>query len=523
MRATHIGKVLGAFGLLLLLSSPFTLFLTSGSVTATVFKVVAGLVLLGVYFATNFKQFGQFASRKSSFFFASTVLTAVVVLGGLVAVNYIAFKKNQRWDLTKAKIFTLAPQTSATLASLPEKVRAIGFIPSTHPSYDALQELFQRYHAQAPEKFDFTFKDPRRNPDLAAKYQLKEGQTTVVLVRGEGDKASHTTLSVISEQDLTNALIKLNAVGTQKVYFLTGHGEWPLERQPSQQGRAGDGLAELAQQLAQEGYTAEPLNLVGRQEVPRDASLVLIAGAKTPYTAPEVEALRKYLGEGGRMLYFAEAGVTDGLDALLSDYALTVDDGIAADAQFNAGNPYVIVSMFYGPHEIGRLLKERALNIELPTPRSLSLLRQGQLPGVKAEPVVLTSPYGWVESKPEEDATPSDGEKTGQLTLVAAVTRDTKDAQNKRYDEARLVAVGDSELILDPNWGHEANRNLVMNALGWASNQIEKITLRPPDRGVSTLELSTELLDNIRFVSTDLLPLSLLGLGLAIWLARRNK
>ena len=30
-------------------------------------------------------------------------------------------------------------------------------------------------------------------------------------------------------------------------------------------------------------------------------------------------------------------------------------------------------------------------------------------------------------------------------------------------------------------------------------------------------------MDNIRFFSTDLLPLSLMGMGLAIWLSRRNK
>jgi hypothetical protein len=63
----------------------------------------------------------------------------------------------------------------------------------------------------------------------------------------------------------------------------------------------------------------------------------------------------------------------------------------------------------------------------------------------------------------------------------------------------------------------------VLNALGWATNQVERITIRPPDRDVSTLEMDRGMLENIRFVSTDLLPLSLMGLGIAIWLSRRNK
>jgi hypothetical protein len=108
------------------------------------------------------------------------------------------------------------------------------------------------------------------------------------------------------------------------------------------------------------------------------------------------------------------------------------------------------------------------------------------------------------------------------MTLVSASTRDTKAAPGKRFDEARVVVMGDSELLLDSNWGHEGNRNLVMNAVGWAAHQVERITVRPPDRELSTLELEPGMLEKLRFVSTDLLPLSLMGLGLAIWLSRRN-
>ncbi len=523
MGTSTAGKILGAIGLLLLLSSPATLFFTSGSVALTVTKAVSGLVLLGVYCATHFKQFGQFSTRRSSFYFATTVLLAVVTLGALVAINYIAFKKNQSWDLTKQKIFTLAPQTSSTLTGLKEKVRAIGFLPPSHPSYDQVEHLFQRYHAEAPEKFEYSFKDPLRHPDLSAKYQLREGQMTVVLVRGEGASESHTLLHLISEQELTNALIKLNAVGSQKVYFLAGHGEWPLEAAAAAPNDPGASLSELRKQLLQEGYTAEELNLAGQKEVPRDASLLVLAGAKTPYTAPELKALRSYLAGGGRMLYFTDMGSEPRLDALLAEYGVEVDPGVVADPQFNSGNPFVILSLFYSEHEMTQPLLQRRLNIELPISRSLTVLRDGLAEGVKVEPVVLTSPYAWVETTPEADASLTDGEKSGQLALVVAATRDTKGAQDKRFDEARLVVVGDSELLLDPNWGHEANRNLVMNALGWATNQVEKITIRPPDREVSTLEMDEAMLERIRFVSTDLLPLSLMGLGLAIWLSRRNK
>ncbi|XXF80447.1 GldG family protein [Myxococcaceae bacterium GXIMD 01537] len=523
MKAANLGKVLGAFGLVLLLSSPYTLFFTSGSPLVAGLKAAVGAALVGVYVATNLRHFGQSSSRRASVFFATSALWVLVVLGGLVALNVIAHQRAPRWDITQGKLHTLAPQTRATLAGLKQPVRVLGFLPPTHPQYSLLEELFRRYRAEAPESFDFSFMDPMRHPDLALKYHLRQGEATVVVSRGEGAAESHTLLSSISEEDLTHALMQLDASGAQKVYFAVGHGEWPLDESGAPGRGPTDSLAELKRQLIKEGYQPEELHLTGKTEVPRDAALVIIAGARTPYTPPEAEALRAYLAEGGRLLYFAEALMEPKLDALLAEYGVQVDPGVAADPQYNGGNPFVPVSSFYGEHDITRPLQQGRLNTTFATARGLTVLRGGVTPGVQAQSLVLTSPFGWVESTPTEDATPSDGEKAGQVTLAAVSTRDTRDAPQKRFEQARVVVVGDSELLLDANWGHEANRNLVMNALGWATQQVKRITIRPPDREGSALEMDPDMLARLRFVATDLLPLSLLGIGLAIWRSRSNK
>jgi ABC-type uncharacterized transport system involved in gliding motility auxiliary subunit len=452
------------------------------------------------------------------------VLLTLLALG---AINYIAHARNKRWDLTEHKVFTLSPQTVSVLQSLREPVRAIAFIAPEHPAREGLRVTFERYRIEAPDHFSYSFEDPQRRPDLTRKYSLRGGQTTVVLVRGEGAQETHTSLNVISEQDLTNALLQLTHAGDQRVYFVIGHGEWPLDRdipRPGQQGRT-TSLSDLRRQLTQEGYAPRELNLGGGTPVPRDAALLVVAGAKAPFNAPEVESLREYLAAGGRMIYFAEVYGEPGpeLRKLFAEYGVGIDPGVVADAQFNGGSPYLIVSLFFGEHEISRLLRQRQLNIELPTARGLTVLGEGLAPGVRVESVLRTSPYGWEESSPDENPAPGEGERTGQIPLVTASSRSTAKAENKRFDEARLVVVGDSELLFDSNWGHEGNRNLVMNAFGWATHQSDKVTIRPPDRATSTLSLDAAMLGRIRFLATDVLPLSLLGVGLAIWLSRRNK
>lgn len=519
----NVGKIAGALGLVLVLSSWYTFFVTSGSPVHTFGKLGAGAGLIVYFFVTNWGSFGQFATRRSTSYVLMTAVSAVLLVASLVAVNYVAWKKNQSWDLTDKKIYSLAQQTRDTLGGLKQKVEAIAFIPTTHPHYDALQGLLDRYRREAPEKFGYVFKDPKKNPDLAAKYELKEGQTTVVLVRGEAQDQSHTSLSVVSEEALTNALIKLNAVGEQKVYFVAGHGEWPLDGTLLAPDEQGASLTELSTSLRQEGYVTESLNLAGKTEIPRDAALVVVAGARTRLTHPEEALLEKYLDEGGRLLVFAEASADGGLDKLLGRYGIQVDEAILADVRFAVQSPYNLVSLFYGEHEITDMLKKLQLNVQLPTVRGLTLLREGLLSGATVKPIVLSSPFAWAESTPNEHPEPNDGEKTGQIPMVAASTRGTTSAANKRFEEARVVVFGDSELLVDANWGVEPNRNLVMNAFGWATNQQNKITIRPPDRNISTLDLDPDKLASIRFAATDLVPMLLLGLGIAIWQVRRNQ
>ena len=525
MNGANLGKIAGGIGVVLLLSSPFTWFLTSGSPWLGIVKAAIGAALVAAYFATNWRRLGQFASRRSTFFFASTLVGTVLVLGALTAINFIAEKKNRSWDLTHRKIHSLAPQTVTALDELKEPVRAVAFLSTSHESYEELRDLLGRYHREAPEKFAFSFKDPRKTPDLAAKYQLREGDATVVLTRGEGEKQSHKAVQFprfvpgSKEQELTNGLLALFTTGEQKIYFLAGHGEWPLE--PAE--GAGSALTEVAASLKQEGYATETLNLAGKKEVPRDAALVTIAGARNRLTAPEEEALRDYLSEGGRVLVFAEANAELGLDKLLAAYGVQVDPGVVADDQFAVSSPYNVVSLFYGEHEIVQLLRAQQLNVQFATARGLTLLREGTLEGVSAKPVVLSSPFAWLETAPNADPAASQGEKQGQIPIVVASSRTTASAQNKRFDEARLVVFGDSDLLADVNWGLEPNRNLVMNAFGWASNQANRITIRPPDRDISTVELNQDMLSRIRFAATDMLPVTLLAIGVAIWITRRNQ
>jgi hypothetical protein len=520
MGVAGYGKIAGGVGLLVLLSAPYTFFITSGSAPMALGKVGAGLVLLGAYLGTHWKSLGQFASRKSTYYLLFTAATGVFLLGALGAVNYVAWKKNTRWDLTTKKIHSLAPQTLTTLAGLDGPVRALVFVAAEQPEYELLDQQLARYQRFAKDRFSYAFRDPKRYPDLNARYKIREGRPAIVLLRGEGEAESHVVVHRFTEQDLTNGLLRLQSSGDLKVYFTAGHDEWPLD--PAV-GQPGGSLSQLVASLQREGYASETLNLAGGQEVPADAAVVVVAGARTRLSPPEEAALEKYLEQGGRLMVFADAMIEGGLDRLLGLYGVQVDNGVLADARYAIQSPYNLVTTFYGEHPISERHQRAQLQTQFLIARGLTVLREGTLEGVTARPVVLTSPYAWLETRPGANPRLDDGEKSGQIPLVVASERAVPAADTRRFEEARVVVFGDSELLLDVNWGVEPNRNLVLNAFGWVTQQANRVTIRPLDRDVSTLDLDQALLTRIHFTATDLLPLLLLGIGVAIWQARRSK
>ncbi|MBE2252137.1 MAG: GldG family protein [Myxococcus sp.] len=521
-----LGKVAGGVGLLLTLTSVVTLFVTSGSFVAFGVKLGLGLALLVLWAATNSEKIATWA--RSVFFFSSSAAIGVVFIALMIGANFIVARRNKTWDLTNKKLFSLSQQTRDTLKDLKAPVKIVIFL--TQPLPDSLVDLFQRFTKET-DKLTWEVKDPRKTPALVAKYKIRDEDFAAVLVRNPDQPNESSTTANLpklanaeeGEEEFTNALIRLEQVGELRVYFLEGHGETPLEAARGQlpQGAQSQTLARVKAAFTDEGYVCESLNLAKTNAIPRDASVVISAGATSAYTEGEKRLLEQYLDEGGRFVYFAEADTEPGLDALLAKYGLQLDNGVIADPRVDPRQPYFIVAPFYGDHPTVAPLKAKKLNLLFDSARGISVLREGTLPGVTALSTVLTTPEAWLETKPDENPKLDPGEKAGQLAVVAVSTRDVK-SENQRFDQARVVAFGDSD-VLTGLFAIEGNRNLVLNVMGWVSNQPKKLTIRPPDRDISSLQVDAGMLSNIRLVVMDVLPMLLIGVGLTVWLTRRSR
>ncbi len=221
---TLLGRVAGALGIVLVASAPFTWFLTGEGGVLLFGKLALGGVLCAIYAVTNPDFWRRAVGSRSSGLAAMSAVTVVVALGVVGVVNYVAYKHPKELDLTKEGLYTLSDQTKGVLSRLSGEVHVYAFYPSTDRDFPAVQETLARYHATG-EKLVYELVDPQARPDLVEKFKITErGPRIVVTARNQEARAKDA-----SEEELTNAVIKVAEQTSKTIYFLTGHGEHDID------------------------------------------------------------------------------------------------------------------------------------------------------------------------------------------------------------------------------------------------------------------------------------------------------
>jgi ABC-type uncharacterized transport system involved in gliding motility auxiliary subunit len=508
MQRKYIGRVLGVIGLVVLLSSVLTPWIGRGDLA--VFKIGLSLVMFGIYLATNLGDVGKDASSRTTFYYGVSAVMTVVLLAVLVFANYIAVKNPKSWDLTKNQIHTLSPDTLKTLEGLKADVKVTAFYAASEGGYAVLDDLFKKYEAKSAH-FKYEFVDAIKDPVKTREFNPKS-ESRVFVKLG----ATEARVQEPSEEALTNALVKVTHSATKKIYFTTGHGEADPEDSKE------TGLSEIKKRMENEGLKAEKVNLASTPEIPADAQAIVVAGPEKPFTPAESETVKKYLDAGGKAFLMLEPLVDSGLDELLKAYNVEADKSEVVDPVSRLFGTSEVVPVVQNYSTESEIVRDFHLNTVFPTARPLTVLHQTGVSAVVQE-VASSMPSAWGETSPTGQVQHDEKERSGPFPLVVSATLDTKSVADKRSDQARLIVAGDHDFATNKFQSAVGNEDFFLNCLNWLSEQTERITIRPRLRDASRLYLTPEQQATIFFFSIDVLPVTLLVAGLAVWLVRRSK
>jgi len=490
---------------------------------------IAGLVCTLLYILSQWREIGQAFAGRQARFGTLAAASVVVVLAILVAINYLSTRHNHRWDLTAAKQFELSDQTKKVLHDLKEPVKGLVFAQTN--DFQRYRDRLDEYQYQS-KLLQTEYIDPDKQPGVATKYDIHQA-TVVFEYKGRTEKANSD-----SEQDLTNALIKVVQGRQPKVYFTQGHGEKDINS--SDRG----GYNGISAALKSDNFVVDSIVLAQQKEIPADADVIVVAGPKTDFFSPEIEMLRTYLAKGGKLLVMLDPVIKPdspqptALIALLKDWDISADNDVVVDVsgmgRLIGTDESVPVAASYPPHPINEN-GSFSLLTAYPLARSMTPI-EGGVNGHNAQPFVQTSKSSWGETNIKglvnrEPAKQDPEDKAGPVTLAAAASAPATAApapktpaangEAPKTPETRVAAFGDSDFASNGALGITGNRDLFLNTVNWLAQQENLISIRPHDPEDRRITLTADQERRIFYLTVLIVPGLILLAGVQTWWRRR--
>lgn len=454
----------------------------------------------------------------------------VVIVAVLGAVNFLANRYDKSYDSTHNKQFSLSDQTIKIAKNLSSDVKLLYFGDSN--SFLGAHDLLDRYSSLSP-KITVQYIDPVRKPQQARAEGYRSDSPVIVEAGVKKEPAKSLT-----EEEITGALIRALKTGERNVCFLNAAGEHSIDDTDA------SGFSILKQVLERDNYKVRAESLkpaapeAGKQininqaaapgavQVPTTCTALVIGGPQLAYPPAVAAAIKTYVENGGHALIMLDetlrlgrsepAAENPDLMKVLEDWGVTVNKDLVLDlsgvGQILGLGPEVPMIMQYESHPITQPLAR--IPTAFPISRSMDVKS-----GAKT---TVTKLLGTTEDSLAVTEIGADGRvdpkkgKKGPLTLAAVGTY-------SGATQGRFVVIGSSIWATNTYVGSRqlGNRDLFSNMVNWLASDEDLISIRPKETEDRSINLSTQKLNSIFWLSVLIFPLGVVAFGMAAWWKRR--
>lgn len=436
----------------------------------------------------------------------------VLLLAAAALLSWVAREYRAEWDVTANARNTLSQGTQDALRQFngPVNITAYAIAKDGRGSdvHQLLREKLRPWQRVKPD-LTVTLVDPRDDPARANAAGLRSPNELVIEHQG---RTEHLPVESFNEQNLVNALIRLSRTSTTVVYWLDGHGERKLD------GIANHDLGEFGRQLQMKGYKLTGLNLSIAQEVPRNASMLIIASPQTDLQEAEVAKIRAYVESGGNLLWLIDPEPLRGLDPVAEFLGLVLTPGTVVDPSLKprGGPPTLAVGSNYARHAITGAFR---LNTLFPASRQIDTAERE---GWRSTPLIEVAQRGWVETDKLDDNPKFDEARDvrGPINIATAFERAAGSAAGERAQ--RVVVVGNGNFLANAFLGNGGNLQLGVAMLNWLTGDDKFINIPPRPAADAQLNIDHTMLYLIAFTFLAALPLAFAIIGGVVWWRRRK-
>ncbi len=455
----------------------------------------------------------QFLKARQTKYAAYAATYIAVVLAILATVNVLANRYDKSFDATSNKRYSLSDQTVKIVKGLKQDATITYF--DGPRGFQPAKDQLDLYSNLSP-KVHVKYVDPDKDPMAARAAGFKSNGTAIVQVGLNKNEAKSVT-----EEEITGALIRDLKNTTRTVCFVTGSGEHQID----DSGR--NGYSRLKDLLGKDNYAAKSIDLLQKAEVPGECTVLVVAGPRGDYQQPAVDAIKKFVEDGGRALFLldpplkmgrSEIADNDALTGVLQDWGVTADKDLILDlnpiGQLFGLGPQVALISSYDSHPIVSEMK--GITTGFPLSRSIDV-KSGSKTTVQK--LFSSSESSLATNKLDSpNVDPSDPKnKKGPMTIAAAGTYNT----GKENSQGRFVVLGSSDWAANSFINFNGNRDLALNAMNWLSSDEDLISIRPKEPEDRRITMTNAQFRWVLISSQFILPLIVIFAGVSVWWRRR--
>lgn len=457
----------------------------------------------------------------------SPVVFALAILLGLIALNYVAAVKAPSFDVTKNKVNTLSKETFKLLNQMKFDVTIKAFY--TTNTQRQLKIILDKY-INGSRHIKAEYIDPIKNPVIAEKYDITYPGTIVLESGAKKTRINYSPNSrLYQERSITTALYRLMTDTTKKAYFTTGHGELSIDNVKA------NGLSAIKERLEEQNYLVETVNLMEKNGVPKDCSVLIVVGPTVSFSDEEQKMILDYLDSQGSVVLMLGPGVTTNLEKIVRSFGILPGNDYVYETSKSLttpfGGPLAPLCAARDTSEITEKLENQTFLF--PFVRSISPAIM--LKGYTLKRLVASSENSWAETDLESAKTintskkPSRDEKEFKGPVSVAVTAehetnlpDSLVTRGKTTTKVRSAFFGNavfiSNQIVTP---FPANMSLFTNTVNWITKNEKIIEITPNTTSFTPVELKDSDRRMISLLTLVVIPFAIFMAGFVVWYRRR--
>lgn len=469
-----------------------------------------------------------------------SVIISVIVIAVAIVVNMIVSaipSRYTKYEINGLDLYEITGETEKIVKAIKEDIN-IYVVVSEGMEDDRLNEFCERY-TQLNKKLKLKLIDPVVTPALTTsngtEHSLSEmSDNTIIVSSSLRDKviteseiytSDHTDEELMyyqmmgysvtntkyfnGEQMLTSALDYVTLDMISALYYTVDHGEAALG-------------SILQQYIDAENYNLSELSLLTERYIPENASAVIINSPKSDITDDELEMFEEYIENGGKMIlitdYADDFYSLENFKALTEFYGMKALEGrvVETDSGMYAPEGELFIPALNTSNEITAAVEanKNSYPLILQGPQSGFVFTEEFRKGISVEKLITTSSEARTEGSADEEGN-AEIYYEGECLLGAVATLE---------NGGSFVWYSSSDIVDDSINSYYPGGVLVsLLTFQKFCAKDTTISLAAKKMSIAPLTVDETSANFLGTLFTTVIPVSIIILGVVIWLFRRNK